>query len=51
VPCPEGQFVDWINQLSAEAITVGCGGGNYCPTAATPREQMATFMVRTFKIP
>ena len=33
------------------AITVGCGGGNYCPTAATPREQMATFLVRTFELP
>ena len=51
VPCPGGQFVDWINELAAENITVGCGGGNYCPTAATPREQMATFLVRTFVLP
>ena len=51
VPCPGGQFVDWINQLAADGITVGCGGGNYCPTAATPREQMATFLVRTFELP
>ncbi len=51
VPCPGAPFVDWINQLSAEGITVGCGGGNYCPTAATPRQQMATFLVRTFNLP
>ncbi len=51
VPCPGAPFVDWINQLSAEGITVGCGGGNYCPTAATPRQQMATFLVRTFDLP
>jgi S-layer family protein len=51
VPCPGGPFVDWINQLVAEGISVGCGGGNYCPTAATPRQQMATFLVRTFELP
>ncbi len=48
VPCPSGPNVNWINQLAAEGITVGCGGGNYCPTAATPRGQMSTFLVRTF---
>ena len=51
VPCPGSPFVDWINQLFAEGISVGCGGGNYCPTAATPRQQMATFLVRTFALP
>ena len=30
VPCP-GTFADWIEQLAAEDITGGCGGGNYCP--------------------
>lgn len=50
VPCPAGQFVNWINQLSAEGITAGCGGGNYCPDATTPRGQMATFLVRTFSL-
>ena len=24
-------FADWIEQLAAEGITGGCGGGNYCP--------------------
>ncbi len=48
VPCPGGLNVNWVNQLATEGITAGCGGGNYCPTAATPREQMATFLVRTF---
>jgi glucose/arabinose dehydrogenase len=51
VPCPGAPFVDWINQLWAEGITAGCGGGNYCPAAATPRAQMATFLVRTFSLP
>ena len=30
------------------AAGVGCGGGNYCPTAATTRGQMAPFLVKTF---
>ena len=50
VACPS-QFADWIERLAAEGITAGCGGGNYCPNAATPRGQMATFLVRTFGLP
>jgi hypothetical protein len=37
---------DWIEQLSAEGITFGCGGGNYCPDAAVTRAQMAVFLLR-----
>jgi len=40
--------VHWIEQLAAESITVGCGGGNYCPDAVVTRDQMAVFLVRTF---
>jgi hypothetical protein len=38
----------WIEQLAAEGITGGCGGGNYCPNTTVTREQMAVFLVRTF---
>ena len=38
----------WIEQLAAEGITAGCGGGNYCPQAPVKRDQMAVFLVRTF---
>jgi len=38
----------WIEQLAAEGITGGCGGGNYCPDAEVTRDQMAVFLVRTF---
>ena len=31
----------------AAAWSSGCGGGNYCPTAAVTREQMAVFVLRT----
>src|SRR6185503_2330588 len=32
-------FAPWIEQLAAEGITGGCGGGNYCPTDAVTRAQ------------
>jgi streptogramin lyase len=41
-------FADWIEQLAAEGITGGCGGGNYCPGDPNTRGQMAVFLVKTF---
>ncbi|MEX0879781.1 MAG: IPT/TIG domain-containing protein [Thermoanaerobaculia bacterium] len=49
VSCPS-LFADWIEQLSAEAITGGCGGGNYCPQDPATRGQMAVFVVKTFNL-
>jgi hypothetical protein len=41
VACPS-TYADWIEQLSAEGITGGCGDGtNYCPNANSTRGQMA----------
>ena len=39
---------DWIEQLAAEEITSGCGGGNYCPLNNNTRGQMAVFLTKTF---
>jgi len=36
----------WIEQLYAEGITGGCGGGNYCPNSIITRAQMAIFLLR-----
>jgi parallel beta-helix repeat protein len=47
VECPS-LFANWIEQLAAEAITGGCGSGNYCPGANNTRGQMAVFIVKTF---
>ncbi len=44
------QFADWIEQLAAESITGGCGGGNYCPLQAVRRDQMAAFLNNTFSL-
>ncbi len=47
VACPS-LFADWIEELSSEGITAGCGGGDYCPSSANTRGQMAVFLVKTF---
>jgi uncharacterized repeat protein (TIGR03803 family) len=48
VPCTPGSgFPDWIEQLSNEGITGGCGAGNYCPTNPVTRQQMAVFLLKT----
>jgi len=50
VLCPS-MFADWIEQLAAEGVTAGCGGGNYCPGGSVTRAQMAVFLTRTFNLP
>lgn len=47
VPC-SNPFAPWIEDLYFRQIAAGCGGGNYCPTNATTRGQMAAFLVKTF---
>jgi len=46
VPCPS-TFADWVEDLAAQGITGGCGGGNYCPTNPVTRQQMAVFLLKT----
>jgi hypothetical protein len=41
-------FYAHIEEMAVRAITLGCGGGNYCPTANVTRGQMAAFLVRAF---
>jgi hypothetical protein len=38
---------DWIEQLYADGITSGCGGGNYCPNDPVTRAEMAIFLLRS----
>jgi len=48
---PLGSFgADFIEELYNRAITGGCSASPllYCPTTPVPRQQMATFLVRTF---
>jgi predicted TIM-barrel enzyme len=43
-------FCRWIEELARRGVVSGCGGGNYCPTAAVTREQMAVFLSVTFNL-
>ncbi|HEX4441576.1 MAG TPA: choice-of-anchor tandem repeat GloVer-containing protein, partial [Thermoanaerobaculia bacterium] len=45
VPC-SSPFAPWIEQLAADGITGGCGGGNYCPDSPVLRQQMAVFLLK-----
>ena len=45
VPC-SSTFANWIEDLAAQGITGGCGGGNYCPQNPVRRDQMAVFLLK-----
>ena len=45
VACPS-LFADWIEQFATEALTVGCGGGNYCPQDTVRRDQLAVLILK-----
>lgn len=47
VPISDPAF-QFIEALAASGITVGCGGGNYCPDAPLTRRQMAVFLAKGF---
>lgn len=38
----------FIHFLAAKSVTAGCGGGKYCPSDNTARDQMAVFMTGAF---
>ena len=44
-------FVESIVWIYAEEITLGCGGGRYCPLDFVTREQMASFLARALHLP
>jgi hypothetical protein len=41
-------FCKYIKRLTALGVTTGCGGGNYCPSQAVTRDQIAAFLARAF---
>jgi hypothetical protein len=56
-PPPTGFFDDvpvgapfgkWIEELAGDAITSGCGNGNYCPNSPSTRGEMSVFLTKTF---
>jgi hypothetical protein len=47
---PSNPFYNFIDRMAVLGITQGCGGGNYCPSLAVTRAQMAAFLVRAFNL-
>ena len=45
---PSNPFYNFIDRMAVLNITLGCGGGNYCPSQNVTRSQMAAFLVRAF---
>ena len=41
----------FIEQLAADGITSGCGGGNFCPDQPITRGEMAVFLATAFHLP
>ncbi len=49
---PVGSFAaDYIEQLSIDGVTAGCGDGNFCPNVIVSRAQMAVFITKAFNLP
>jgi hypothetical protein len=44
-------FCRWIRELVSRGVTGGCGNGNYCPSGAVTRAQMAVFLLVTLEGP
>jgi ELWxxDGT repeat protein len=40
----------WIEQLAADGVTAGCGGGKYCPDQPVTRAEMAVFLATAFHL-
>jgi uncharacterized delta-60 repeat protein len=47
---PTNPFYAHIEEMAVRQITLGCGGGNYCPSLEVTRGQMAAFLVRAFNL-
>jgi hypothetical protein len=45
VPASDPRF-SWIQEMSQDGITSGCGGGNFCPNNPVTRGQMSVFLER-----
>lgn len=42
-------FCPWIQQLKTDQVTLGCGGGNYCPKDLVTREELAVVLERAMR--
>jgi hypothetical protein len=42
----DSPFAPWIEEVAALQISVGCGGGRFCPQEPVTRAQMAVFLLK-----
>ncbi|MEW6337096.1 MAG: leucine-rich repeat domain-containing protein [Acidobacteriota bacterium] len=47
---PDDPGCPFIHYIAAQAVTAGCGGGNYCPADPLTRAQMAVFLTKAFDL-
>jgi hypothetical protein len=47
---PDDSGCKFIHYVAAQQITVGCGGGDYCPSTDVTRDQMAVFITKAFAL-
>jgi len=43
---PSHPFYDFVMTVADDGVSVGCGGGSYCPDDAITRAQMAVFLLK-----
>jgi hypothetical protein len=43
-------YVETLEELYDEGISVGCGGGNFCPDASLTRAQAAALLTHAFSL-
>jgi len=41
-------YCGYIEDFATRGVTLGCGGGQYCPSLTVTRDQMAVFLGRAF---
>jgi hypothetical protein len=44
--CVQRPDFGYIQKLGMDGITLGCGGGNFCPGGTVARDKMATFLAK-----
>ena len=44
---PSNPFYDFIETISRDGVSSGCGDGKYCPSAGVTRAQMAVFLIKS----
>ena len=47
---PANVFYNFIDEMAVRQITLGCGGGNYCPSSTVTHDSMSAFIMRALAV-